>query len=180
MVLNTQRLRLRNWQESDFEPFCQMCADPEVMRYFPATLSRDESLSLAITLKSLIDARGWGVWVVEALHKCSFIGVVGLHNPPDRLPFSPCVEVAWRLARPHWRQGYATEAAIAAVNFGFSELGLAEIVAFTATINRPSIRVMEKIGMQNTGMDFAHPYVSDTSELSQHVLYSISRSAGNF
>ncbi len=175
MVLQTQRLILRNWKESDFSPFCDMCADPEVMKYFPSTLNRDESLSLALTIKSLIEDRGWGAWAVEIPNKCDFIGFVGLHIPKDNLPFSPCVEVAWRLAKSHWGNGYATEAAMAAINFGFSELKLTEIVAFTAAINIPSVKVMEKIGMRNTGLGFAHPDIPASSKLSQHVLYSISR-----
>ena len=175
MILQTERLTLRNWTEADFEPFCHMCADPEVMKYFPATLTRHESLSLALNIKSLIDARGWGAWAVEDRHQREFIGFVGLHIPQDNLPFSPCVELAWRLATPYWGSGYATEAAKAAINFGFGELALAEIVAFTAAINHPSRRVMDKIGMQYCGEDFVHPDIPSTHQLSLHVLYRMSR-----
>lgn len=171
--ISTPRLLLRNWTESDFEPFADMCADPEVMKYFPSTLNREESQALAIKLKSLIDDRGWGAWAVEIPNQQKFIGVVGLHTPKDTLPFSPCVEVVWRLAKPFWGKGYATEAAKAAINVGFSDLKLDEIVAFTAAINTPSINVMNRIGMQNSHSDFAHPDLPTISPLSQHVLYRI-------
>jgi RimJ/RimL family protein N-acetyltransferase len=176
-MINTQRLILRNWKESDFNPFADMCADPDVMKYFPSILNRDESFSLALKIKSLIEERGWGAWAVEIPNQREFIGFVGLHIPKDNLPFSPCVEVLWRLAKPFWGNGYATEAATAAIHFGFSELELTEIVAFTATINTPSIRVMEKIGMQNSHSDFAHPDIAADSPLSQHLLYRISADA---
>jgi ribosomal-protein-alanine N-acetyltransferase len=173
-MICTERLILRNWKESDFDPFADMCADQDVMKYFLSTLNRDESVALALKIKSLIDERGWGAWAVEIPNQCNFIGFVGLHIPQDNLPFSPCVEVLWRLAKPFWGNGYATEAAIAAINFGFSELELTEIVAFTTATNTPSIRVMEKIGMQNSHSDFAHPDISTDSPLSQHLLYRIS------
>lgn len=151
-----------------------MCADPEVMKYFPSVLNQTESYSLALKIKSLIDERGWGAWVVEVPSQHKFIGVVGLHIPKDNLPFSPYVEVLWRLAKPFWGKGYATEAATAAINFGFSELELDEVVAFTTALNTPSIKVMERIGMQNAHADFAHPDIPTSSHLSHHLLYRIS------
>ncbi len=178
-MITTQRLILRNWRDSDFDHFADMCADPEVMKYFPSILDRHESFSLALKIKSLIDDRGWGAWAVEIPNQSEFIGVVGLHIPNNNLPFSPCVEVLWRLAKPFWGKGYATEAATAAIDFGFSKLDLDEIVAFTAAINSPSIKVMEKIGMQNSHSNFAHPDLPTISPLRQHVLYRIA-SNGQF
>jgi len=174
MSLRTERLILRNWKESDFGAFGDMCSDPEVMRFFPSTLSVAESLEVALKIKSLIDSRGWGFWAVEIPDKHDFIGFVGLHTPKNNLPCSPCVEVGWRLAKAYWGNGYATEAAQAALDFGFDALGLQNIVSFTAALNVPSIAVMKKLGMQNTGLDFGHPDVPDASNLKHHVLYSIS------
>lgn len=144
------------------------------MRFFPSTLKVEESLDMAHKIQSLIDSRGWGFWAVEIPDKCDFIGFVGLHTPKDSLPFSPCVEVGWRLAKAYWGNGYATEAAQAALNFGFATLGLKKIVSFTSAVNLPSISVMKKLGMQNTGLDFCHPDVPEASNLNHHVLYSIS------
>lgn len=176
MVIQTKRLRLRNWKESDFDPFCDMCADQDVMRYFPSTLKRDESVAVAHKIKSLIDQKGWGFWAVEIPGACEFIGFVGLHVPTRNLPFLPRVEVGWWLNKPYWGKGYASEAAKAALDYGFSVLQLKEIVAFTAAINLPSIRVMEGVGMRNTGNDFEHPDVPVGSSLRRHVLYRISHS----
>lgn len=166
---------LRNWQTSDFEAFAEMCADPEVMRFFPAPLRPDQSREMALRTQALIADRGWGFWAVELPGHSPFIGFVGLHTPKDSLPCAPCVEVGWRLARAHWGKGYATEAARAALDFGFETLGLESIVSFTAVINLPSIAVMKKLGMHNTGADFDHPDVPDASPLKRHVLYRMNR-----
>lgn len=173
--LKTERLILRNWRESDFEAFCNMGADPEVMRYFPSTLTQEESLVVANKIKSYIEERGWGFWALEIPGQCDFIGFTGLHIPKDDLPCSPCVEVGWRLSKQFWGKGYATEAATASLQYGFSELHLSEIVAFTAATNVPSMKVMQRLGMQNTGKDFDHPDVPLHSNLRRHVLYKITQ-----
>lgn len=177
MAIKTNRLVLRSWKDSDLAPFCRMCADQDVMRFFPSVLTRQESIEMAQKIRSLINERGWGFWAVEVPGCSEFIGFVGLHMPKATLPFSPCVEVGWRLSKEFWGQGYATEAAKASIEYGFTELKLDEIVAFTAAINSPSIKVMERIGMANTGLDFEHPDVPASSALRHHVLYKISRSA---
>lgn len=176
MPLETKRLILRNWTDADLEPFSEMCADHDVMKYFPSVLTSEESMDMARKIRSLISARDWGFWAVELKENSRFIGFVGLHVPKPYLPFSPCVEIGWRLSKEYWGNGYASEAAKVSVDFGFSQLKLNEIVAFTAAINRPSIRVMERIGMSNTGLDFVHPDVPVNSKLSHHVLFKISKS----
>lgn len=178
MFLETERLRLRKWSTSDFVPFAEMCADPEVMRFFPAVLSKAESEEMALKIKSLLDARGWGFWAVEIPDTVAFAGFVGLHIPKDSLPFAPCVEVGWRLAKAHWGRGYATEAARAALDFGFHSLGLQEIVSFTAAVNLPSIAVMQKLGMRKI-RDFDHPDLDAASPLRRHVLYTLSNPSGS-
>lgn len=166
---------LRDWMDSDLEPLAKMCADREVMRYFPSVLTRDESFKMADKIRSLLTERGWGFWALELLGGDKFIGFVGLHTPKATLPFYPCVEVGWRLRKEFWGQGFAPEAARASVEYGFHNLKLDSIMAFTSAINRPSIRVMEKIGMYNTYSDFEHPDVPEKSELRHHVLYKIQR-----
>src|SRR5690606_25323375 len=126
----TDRLLLRQWRESDKEPFYALNSDPRVMEYFPALLSKVKSDSVVDRAKSLIMERGWGFWAAELKETGAFIGFVGLHVPTDDLPFSPCVEIGWRLAHEHWGKGYATEAALAALNVGFHQLLLNEIVSF--------------------------------------------------
>ena len=172
--ITTKRLLIRQWRPSDREPFARLNADKEVMKYFPSTLERSESDLIADTCERLINERGWGFWAVEELATSEFIGFVGIHKPTDNLPCCPCVEIGWRLAKEHWGKGYATEAALACLDFGFSDLGLQEIVSFTAVINTPSRQVMERIGMSFNDEYFEHPRVPDGHALKKHCLYRMS------
>ena len=172
--LGTARLLLRNWRESDLEPFAEMNADPEVMRYFRAPLTRQRSDALAEKSRADIDAVGWGLWVVEIADDGAFAGFVGLADRRGTAHIVPAVEVGWRLARKHWGRGYATEAARAAVAYGFDEVGLDEIVSFTSAVNLPSRRVMERIGMTyDPADDFENPDLPEGSPLRPHVLYRL-------
>ena len=174
--IDTERLRLRQWWPSDREPFAAMNADAEVMRYFPAKQSREASdRSIDVWQAELAD-RGWSNWAVELKEGGVFLGFIGLTVPRRALPFMPCVEIGWRLARAHWRQGYATEGARGALRVGFKQLQLPEIVSFTAVVNLPSRAVMERIGMINANEDFEHPAVPEGNPLRTHCLYRLSRS----
>ena len=176
--LRTDRLILRGWRPSDREPFATMNGDPEVMELFPSTLSREESDALADRIETHMENEGWGLWAVEIPGVTSFAGFVGLLRADDVLP-TPAVEIGWRLARPYWDRGYATEGAYTSLRYGFEQLGLEEIVSFTAVQNARSRRVMEKIGMTHDPTDdFDHPRVPDGSPLKRHVLYRISRPGG--
>jgi RimJ/RimL family protein N-acetyltransferase len=115
----TQRLQLRQWRAADREPFAGLNADPVVMTYFPAPLTRPESHAMVERCQRLIAGRGWGAWATEIKATGEFIGIVGLHIPRDDLPVSPCVEILWRLTHAHWHQGFATEAARGALRIGF-------------------------------------------------------------
>lgn len=168
----TDRLVLRQWRQSDKAPFYELNADPSVMAYFPDLLSSQQSDAMADRCASLIAGRGWGFWAVELKTSGSFLGFVGLHVPTDRLPFSPCVEIGWRLAYEHWGNGYATEAAREVLRVGFEVIGLQEIVSFTAVVNQRSQAVMRRLGMEEDGT-FEHPAVSAASELKRHCLYRI-------
>ncbi|MGO4329990.1 GNAT family N-acetyltransferase [Cupriavidus sp. 2TAF22] len=172
VTLETARLRLRQWRDADFAPFAALNADPLVMACFPAPLERAASDAMALRCQDLIAARGWGLWAAERKADGAFIGFVGLHEPAATLPFSPCVEIGWRLAHAYWGQGYATEAARAALRFGFGRLGLAEIVSFTALPNVRSRAVMERVGMVPDGT-FDHPAVAQGSPLRAHWLYRL-------
>lgn len=171
----TERLRLRQWIASDREPFARLSADPQVMEFFPNILDRAASDAMVERLEALILDRGWGLWAVELKADKQFIGYVGLHVPKSDLPCSPCVEIGWRLALPHWGKGYATEAARAVLKVGFERLNLPEIVSFTATINRKSRAVMERLGMNLDAETFEHPIVPAGHILREHVLYRLSR-----
>ena len=172
--ISTARLRLRQWQDSDYEPFARMNADERVMEFFVSPLERDASNALADKSRAAIRDQGWGLWAVEVVGVAPFIGFVGLNTVADSIPIAPCVEVGWRLDRRFWGYGYASEAATAAVAFGFASAHLSEIVSFTATINHRSRKVMERIGMRFNGETFEHPNVPKNHPLREHVVYRIS------
>lgn len=178
-VLETPRLYLRQWRASDFAVFAQINADPEVMRYFPKVLSTELSDVIARKCQQLIADNGWGFWAVGLKHSSkptdNFIGFVGLNHTHIDLPCAPSIEIAWRLHKDYWGQGYATEAAKAAVQFAFKKLKLSEVVAFTAVINQPSQKVMQRLGMMDTLENFYHPMLNADHELAEHVLYKIKR-----
>ena len=170
-VLTTDRLILRRWRPADVEPFAAMNADPEVMEYFPAPLTREATEEFVRRIEAGFEDRGYGLWAVESA--AGFIGFTGLTVPRFDAPFMPAVEIGWRLARHAWGHGYATEAARAALAFGFAEIGLSEIVSFTVTANVRSRAVMERIGMvRDPSGDFDHPLLPDWPQR-RHVLYRI-------
>ena len=172
---STERLRLRQWAAQDREPFAAMNADPEVMKYFASVEIRERSFRAIDIWQSELEERGWSNWAVEHVESRAFIGFVGLSVPRRALPFMPCVEVGWRLARSYWGKGFATEAAKGSLRVAFERLNLDEVVSFTSLINRPSRAVMDRIGMANTGEDFDHPALPEGSELRRHCLYKITR-----
>jgi len=170
--LRTERLLLRRWQDRDLEPFAALNNDPEVMRFFPSTIDRLQSQAIIERTEKSFSENGYGLWAVEEQASGDFIGFVGLASPRFEATFTPCVEVGWRLAQKFWGKGYAQEAARAAMKDGFDRLGLAEIVSFTATINLPSIKVMERLQMTRDHQnDFMHPNLAADSPLALHVLY---------
>ncbi|GAF52689.1 LOW QUALITY PROTEIN: acetyltransferase, GNAT family [Psychrobacter sp. JCM 18900] len=172
-TIETERLYLRQWQASDFAPFAEMNANPEVMAYFPKLLTTSMSNTIA---KKMPVADQWvGFLGGQSKETDTFIGMVGLNNAHADMPFSPAVEIAWRLDNDYWGLGYATEAARASLNFAFVELGIEEVVSFTAVINKRSQLVMERLGMTNTQENFYHPMINSNHRLAEHVLYKITR-----
>lgn len=170
----TERLILRPFRESDREPFARLNADPRVMQYFPSTLTRDQSDTLVDQLHEHFETRGFGPWAIELPQIDGCIGVAGLAVPGFNSHFTPCVEIAWRLASEHWAQGYAQEAAQAAVHTAFVHLELKQVVSFTATDNQRSRRVMQRLGMnRDPNEDFEHPKLPPGHPLRGHVLYRL-------
>jgi len=174
-MLQTERLILRQWTNDDLAPFSKISGDAEVMEFYPKSLTEEESYSLGTRIQSLINERGWGFWAIEIRNQKKFIGFVGLHMPKESLPFSPCVEIGWRVAKEYWNQGYATEAAKESLRYAFTKLNLNEVVSFTTLANLRSQAVMQKIGMSNTGNNFMHPDIEATHPQCEHVLYKISK-----
>jgi len=175
-VIATERLLLREWRDPDLEAFIVMNADPVVMRFFPETYSRERTRRFVARIGECWAERGYGLWAVERKDTAGFIGYVGLWPATFPAHFTPAVEVGWRLAADQWGQGYATEAARAALRYGFESVGLDEIVSFTSVTNERSWRVMERLRMQRDASgDFEHPNVPEGHPLRPHVLYRIKR-----
>ena len=176
--IDTERLHLRRWRFFDRPPFAAMNADPEVMEHYPAPLSEQESDALVDRIRRHFDEHGYGLWALEVRGRGEFIGYTGLALQTFDAPFTPAVEVGWRLARSAWGKGYASEAARAAIADGFDRLGLDEIVSMTATTNVRSQRVMERLGMtRDEADDFDHPNVPVGHPLRRHVLYRLRAAA---
>lgn len=173
--INTPRLTLRQWKIEDVQPFAKMCADPLVMRFFPSTLSLEESESSIERFSNHIRDQGFGFWAVENTQSNDLIGFIGLQVVGDGFDFSPSVEIGWRLARGYWGQGFATEGARASLKFGFEIIRFDEIVSMTASVNTPSERVMQRIGMIGSPKKFAHPKLPLNHPLSEHVLYRLTQ-----
>lgn len=172
--LSTDRLTLRRWRDDDLEPFAALNADPRVMEFFPAPLSREQSDALVERIEAGFDRDGYGLWALEVRASGELIGFTGLAVPGFEAPFTPAVEVGWRLARPAWGHGYATEAGRAALSFGFERIGLDEIVSLTSRDNGRSRAVMERLGMSHDPADdFEHPAIPPGDPLRGHVLYRL-------
>ena len=176
MKLETDRLILRRWEYGDLVPFRAINGDPRVMEFYPSVNDATESDRILRAAETHFDQHGFGLFATELKSSGELLGFVGLQRIPYETHFTPAVEIGWRIAFEHWNKGYATEAARACLDDGFTRLGLAEIVAMTAVINHRSRRVMEKLGMTyNSKDDFDHPKVAEGHILRPHVLYRLKR-----
>jgi len=173
--IESKRLLLRRWQESDIEAFISMNADTTVMRYFPAPLSAEETTTFYDSIQQEFSEYGYGLYAVEEKDSGCFLGYIGFHWSRFDMDFCPCVEIGWRLEERYWGKGYATEGAIACLKHGFEKLGFDEVVGFTAVENIASQRVMQKIGMQFERC-FEHPGIAEGHPLRPHVFYRINKS----
>src|SRR5262245_14322562 len=172
--LSTPRIRLRCWRGVDRDAFAAMNADPRVMQYFPNCLSCAESDAMVDRIEEHFAEHGFGLWAIEVSDVAPFIGFAGLAVPRFRAPFTPCVEIGWRLAFAHWGHGYATQAARLALEYGFQECALPEIVSFTSERNQRSRAVMERLGMRrDPSEDFDNPGLPEHHPLRRHVLYRL-------
>jgi RimJ/RimL family protein N-acetyltransferase len=175
-LIRTDRLVLREWRDDDLEPFAVLNAHREVMRWFPAPLSRAESDALAARIRREMAEWGFGLWAVESPGEAPFLGFIGLSRPAFDAHFTPCVEIGWRIGWRFWGKGYATEGARGVLAHGFGELGLREIVSFTTRDNAASRGVMERLGMtRDPAEDFDHPSLAAGHPLRAHVLYRMTR-----
>ncbi len=174
MDYQTERLILRPWRDDDAPDFARMNADPQVMRYFPAPLGREQSDAMMRSLRERMAVNGFGLWAVEECNSGDFVGMVGLNRPGTVMPFGEVVEISWRLAREYHGRGYAYEAARRVLAIGFNDYGLTEIVAFTALANLASQRLIARLGMERD-IAFDHPLLPQSDWLQRYILYRLRR-----
>ena len=178
VILETSRLTLRNWTDSDRDLFREINRDPKVMEFFPFRRTPEEADLMMERMRAMIEETGYGFYAIELKETAEPIGFCGL-APANMMPLLPeaTIEIGWRLATRFWGNGYVTEAARALIEFGFVAKDLPEIVAFAVEANKRSTAVMERIGMRrDLEADFDHPRVPDSHpHLKRHVLYRISK-----
>lgn len=172
IFIETERLILRHWKEEDRKPFAVMTGNPNVMKYFPSTLSTEESSAFVDRINSEFEETGYGLYAVETKDTGEFIGYVGFHRFTFDAPFSPNWEIGWRISDKFWHKGYATEAATACINYAREKKMYNTLYSFTAFPNIPSENVMKRIGMSYE-MTFMHPKLPHGHRLKEHKLYSI-------
>jgi len=176
--IESKRIILREWQQSDFAPFARINSSKNVCEFLPKTLSEEESKQFAQRIIQRFTIQGFGLFALEDKKTSKFIGYAGFNVPKFEARFMPCIEIGWRLSYDFWGKGYATEAALAVRNHGFEQLGFLEIVSFTVANNLRSISVMKKIGMVHKEEDdFYHPNFKRNNPLCKHVLYRLNKKA---
>lgn len=176
-TIQTKRLVMRRWRDADRKPFAALNGDAETMRYFPSTLDRAASDAFIDVVESRFALHGYGLWALEIAATGEFVGFTGLSQPmPAGIPGAGGVEIGWRLARHAWHQGYATEAAAAALDVAFTGLALAGIWSFTSVRNEPSQAVMRRIGLTEVAR-FDHPRIPAGHLLRPHVTYHLANPA---
>jgi len=171
--LETKHLYLRQWREEDLSPYAQLTSNQEVMKFFPKLLTTEQSDVAALKFQKLIAHRGWGFWAVEEKSTGKFMGYAGLHAPSTVFPFSPCVEIAWRVEEHCWENGYVLELGETIVKFAFKEASLEEIVYFSSIHNKRAESVVSALAFKKEKNTFAHPMVGEEDFLSEHYLYRL-------
>lgn len=175
-AIETGRLILRPFRDADREAFAALNADPRVGDWLGGPFDRAESDAAIDRVNAHIAEHGFGFWAVERQSDQRLIGMLGLKHMAPELPPAPAIEVGWRLAPDAWGQGFASEAAAAALDWGFAHLPADEIIAITAVGNFRSRAVMQRIGMvEHPERGFDHPNLAEDHPLRRHVLYATAR-----
>lgn len=175
--IKTPRLILKPWKETDIEPLLQIHQDPRVLEFLIGPMSSDQIRDFIQNQNQQFQEKGFMIWAATLQETQKLIGFIGLNYFDKPTHFSPTVDIGWRLGSPYWGLGYATEGALAVLDYGFKIIDLNEIVAFTFPNNHRSRRVMENIGMvHDVNGSFAHPQLPIEHHLSKQVLYRIKNS----
>lgn len=169
-IFKSERLGFRSWRIEDLPEMSRINADKEVMQFFPALLSRQQTLEFMERMQKMYEERGYCFFAVDQLLSGVLIGFIGLSQTVFEADFTPCTDIGWRIKRSEWQKGYATEGATACLNFAFNQLGLEKVHALAPVVNVSSERVMKKIGMSRV-KTFVHPQLLSYDALKVCVLY---------
>ena len=178
-VIETDRLRLRDFREDERARFADLAGDAEIGAWLGGALTRQEADAAFDRVRAAIAAQGYGLWAVERRADGALIGQIGLNAVPDDLPVAPAIEMSWRMFPAVWGQGYAGEGAAAALAWGLAHLpATTKIVAFTTRTNRRSEAIMRRIGLvRDRAGDFEHPRLPPGHPLRSHIVYAAKRTA---
>ena len=179
IIVETERLVLRTWRDSDVAPLLEICRDPKVMEFLGPLQTEDEIRAAIARQRAHQEQLGHCYWAIELKSDAEMLGFCGIQPEPAGIPLAGLPDIGWRLGYSHWNKGYAREAAQASLDWGFANLTDNEIWAITVPANRRSWGLMERLGMQRQhDLDFDHPSVPDDSPLKRHITYCIQRPAG--
>lgn len=171
-IFTSTRLGFRDWQEQDIGPMAAINEDSEVMEFFPATQSREQTVAFISRMQAQLAEKRFIYFAVDRLDTGAFIGFIGMSVPTFIADFTPCVDMGWRLSRQSWGNGFATEGALRCLEYAFNELGIPELFAIAPKVNVKSEQVMQKIGMKKV-KHFKHPSLVNDAWLEECVLYKI-------
>jgi len=171
-LFTSERLGFRNWKKEDIEPMANISSDEKVMEFFPYVARFDQTEAFIFRMIEMCNKKGYCYFAVEILDTKEFIGFIGLSDQDYDAPFTPCIDIGWRLTTEHWGNGYATEGAKKCIEYAFQELKLKEIFSITPQINQKSEAVMRKIGM-NKHLNFKHDRLEEYQHLADCVCYKI-------
>ncbi len=171
-LFTSARLGFRNWENEDIEIMAELNADAEVMEFFPATQSREQTALFIERMQTEFAEKGFCYFAVDTLDNQKLIGFIGIHEQTFEADFTPCIDIGWRLRRSAWHKGYATEGAKRVLEYAFHDLQLEKIYSLTPVINLPSENVMKKIGMTRL-RTFDFPLFKNDDRLRNCVLYEM-------
>ncbi len=174
-TIQTERLGLRNWQDSDLVEMAAINRDPQVMQHFPSTQSLEDTRGFIDRMQKQFSKTGYCYFAAERLSDQTFLGFIGIMYQDYEADFTPCVDIGWRLGKVYWGQGFATEGAKACLEYAFEVLALEKVYSLASLANVPSMKVMEKIGMKYQ-YDFDHPKLLNYPSIKTCSLYLINKS----
>jgi len=173
-LFTSKRLGFRKWNLKDLDTLFEINSDDAVMEFFPFKPSRGDTKNFIGRMQKMQEEKGFCYFAVEIIENSEFIGFIGLCEQSYLQELNPFVDIGWRLAKNSWNQGFATEGALACLEYGFTTVGLEKIYSVAPKINKKSELIMKKIGMYYV-RNFEHPKLLDYPNLKTCVFYEISK-----